>query len=231
MQTTNLVYREENKTVLINILIMRFKNWILKEASMDANKTKQLQDIWKDTFTALVGKIDTKNAINVSFSDINYSSNSNDAQSNFKGKQAVLKSLENGQIFNRLQKLNDPEIEQRIQDVKAWLGKDSKSNSDTTIGNLLEKLFPSDFFDKNIGSDFPKSDNAKAKVPPQPPKQDLTGPNAPAPDNQNMPPQPPSQPGPPMSGMMGEQPPMNQNMGNPAMPMPPKPAGAELGLF
>lgn len=215
--------------------MMRFKIWITNEVA-NVNRDKQLQDIWSDTFKALgIGGLSDEDAAQQSLSKITYNQRSSEnPNSTFKGKQAVRKRLENGQIFDRLEKLNDPEVKKNIEDVRKWL--DTKevghsANASTNVSNLLEKLFGKETFQKFIDADFPKKDDAKAEVQPQPPKQDLTGPNAPAPANQGASLQPPAQPGPPMAGMMGDQPPMPTPDQSAMAPMPPKPAGAELGLF
>lgn len=213
---------------------MRFKTWIKNEASVNDDKERHLQDIWGDTFKALgIGGLSDEDAAQQSLSKITFNQRSSESPNSvFKGKQAVRKRLENGQIFSRLERLNNPEVKQNIQDVRKWLDTKDSANASTTVSNLLEKLFGKETFQKFIDADFPKKDDVKAQVPSQPPKQDLTGPNAPAADNQGPLQQPPVPPGPPMAGMMGEQPPSpDQTAMNPAAGMPPKPAGAEMGLF
>lgn len=204
---------------------MKFRIWLEND---EKQKQKNLQDIWADTFKALgIGGLSDEDAAQQSLSKITFNQRSPDNQGNvFKGKQAVSKRL--GEIFNRLQQLNDPDIQKNVEETRKWLDTKDSANASTTVSNLLQKLFGEENFQKLIDADFPKLDTAKAEVPPQPPKQD-TGvpPEAPAPDNAGQ-----NQPGqPPMSGMMGEQPPVPNAPPQAASPMPPKPAGAELGMF
>lgn len=216
--------------------MIRFKTW-LETAQTDKRENEELQRIWADTFKALgIGGLSDEDAAQQSLSKITFNSRSGESpNSTFKGKQAVSKRLENGQIFNRLEKLNSPEIKKNIEDARKWLDTRDPghaANASTTVSTLLQKLFGQENFQRLIDADFPKIDTVKAKVPAQPPKQDVTGPEAPAPDNQGQ--QPPMQPGPPFVGMMGDQPPSMQPTNSPSpnrTPMPPKPAGAELGLF
>ena len=214
--------------------MISFKTWLENAEIIDLKKQKELQSIWKDTFKALeIGALSDHDAAQMSLSKINFNQRASDDEGNvFKGKQAVSKLLENGQIFSRLEKLNDPDVNKNIEDARNWLDTtDSKhaANASTTVSTLLQKLFGQDIFQKFIDADFPKVDSAKAEMPPQPPKQD-TGvpPEAPAPDNAG---QNPGQP--PMNGMMGDQPQANaaQQMPPVQNPMPPKPAGSEMGMF
>lgn len=210
---------------------MKFKVWLEND---EKQKQKNLQEIWADTFKALgVGGLSDEDAAQQSLSKITFNQRSPDNKGNvFKGKQAASKRL--GEIFNRLQQLNDPDIQKNVEETRKWLDTKDSANASTTVSNLLQKMFGEENFQKLIDADFPKLDTAKAEVPPQPPKQN-TGvpPEAPAPDNSGQ-----NQPGqPPMSGMMGEQPPPPAPPTTPNAPpqgmppMPPKPAGAEMGLF
>lgn len=209
---------------------MRFKIWV--ENNLENNN--ELQGIWADTFKALgLGGLSDEDAAQQSLSKINFGSrNANDKNSDIKGKSAVSKRLENGQIFQRLQKINDPEIQKGIEDARRWLdSKDSNmANASTTVGTLLQKLFGKQNFEKFIDGNFPKTDQAKAQVQPQPPKDNTQDPNGSNVQN----PAANNQPGtPPQSGMMGQQPQANSVMMPPPPnnPMPPKPAGAEMGMF
>lgn len=219
----------------------RFKIWC--ESHLDTMKDDQIRQVWQDTFKALGidglgNKID---AAHTSLGSISFghSARADKRGNTFHGKQAVQKRLENGQIFKRLEELNDPKLRQTIQATKRWL--DTKddghgANGNTTVGTLLKTLFGDDTFYKYIGKDYPKADTAKAQVEPQPPKPDMGmgGEQPPAPDNsmdQNSP--QPAPPGAPMGNMPGQQPQAAGGMmpGQPSNPMPPKPAGAEMGMF
>lgn len=217
--------------VSLNTFMERFRFWLAER--MQSERDNQLQRIWADTFKALgLGGLSDEDAAQQSLSKVTFNQRSPDSHGNtFKGKQAVRKRLENGQIFNRLEQLNDPEIRKNIEDVRRWLDSndgDTSSNASTTVSNLLQKIFGQDTFQKLIDSDFPKQDDAKAQVQPMPPSN--MGQEMPNPDTSANP-QPPGQP--PMSGMMGQQPQVPQGMAppQPTNPMPPKPAGAELGMF
>lgn len=215
---------------------MRFRIWL---ENKEQDKLKTLQGIWADTFKALgVGGLSDEDAAQQSLSKITFNQRSPEQQGNvFKGKQAVRKRLENGQIFSRLDSVNDPEIKKQIEDTRRWLdtkNSDNSANASTTISTLLQKLFGQETFEKFIDADFPKIDTAKAQVQPVAPKQNSNTPaESPAPSNPGQ--QPPMQPGPPMSGMMGEQPPVTPPQPGmepaPQAPMPPMPAGAQLGMF
>jgi hypothetical protein len=209
-----------------------FKTWL---ENQESDHNKELQNIWADTFKALgVGGLSDEDAAQQSLSKITFNQrSSNNPNSPFKGKQAVRKRLENGQIFARLSKTGNPDVNKNVEDVRKWLDtKDSEhsANASTTISNLLQKLFGQETFEKFIDSKFPKADQAKAKVEPMPPKQDVTGLESPAPDN--------SMTQAPESAPQAVDASMGQPQANPAMlppnpqnSMPPKPAGAEQGMF
>lgn len=200
----------------------RFRIWLSED--MKTGHEEQLHDIWMDTFKALgIAGLADEDAAQQSLSKITYNNrNPERAGSTFRGKQAVRKRLENGQVFSRLEKISDPEIRKNIEDTRKWLDTDSSANASTTISNLLQKMFGQDNFQKFIDSDFPKADQAKAQVQPMPPKQSM-GQETPAPNNSIDPNTPAPMPMPPNLGA-----PM---MPQPTNPMPPKPAGAELGMF
>jgi hypothetical protein len=193
-----------------------------KEFAQNSENQAELQRIWGDTFKSLgVGGLSDEDAAQQSLSKITFGSRNPDrANSTFKGKQAVRKRLENGQIFQRLEKINDPEIQKGVEDARKWLdiqdGPES-SNASSTVSNLLQKMFGQKNFQDFIDGDFPRADVAKAQVEPQAPKQ-ADSPMGPS----------QMQPGPPQSGMMGQQPSTSPMPNN---PMPPKPAGAEMGMF
>jgi len=205
---------------------MRFRTWL--NEGMQSEHDQELQRIWADTFKALgLAGLADEDAAQQSLSKITFNQrNSKSSSENmFKGKQAVRKRLENGQIIARLQKIGDPEIRKNVEAVRNG---EHSSNASTTVSNLLQMMFGQETFQKFIDSDFPKVDTAKAQVEPQPPKQDM-GQESPSPDNsmdQNspQPPMPQMQPGQP-------QVPPNAMQPNPTNPMPPKPAGAEFGMF
>ena len=199
----------------------------------------ELQKIWADTFKALgVGGLSDEDAAQQSLGKITFGSRNPDrTNSTFKGKQAVSKRLENGQIFQRLQKINDPDIQKGVEETRKWLDTQEPegqagagTNASTTVSSLLQKLFGPKYFPQFIDGDFPKADQAKAQVQPQPPKD---GTEMQAPDGSMDPNTPQPQPGPPQGGMMGQQPQAPGMMMPPAPtnPMPPKPAGAEMGML
>lgn len=206
---------------------MKFSIWL---ENREEEKLEKLQDIWKSTFESLgIDGLSDEDGSQQSLSKINFNSRNKEESNVYKGKRAVLKRLENYQIFNRLKQLNDPDVLKNLENTKTWLNHKDNYNASTTVGELLKKLFGLDVFEKFINADFPKVDNAKPD--PMPPKQN-TQPN----DDQQKPEedqQQPMPPGEPMSGMMGQQPQTNAASVDPAtqMPMPPKPAGAEMGLF
>lgn len=200
---------------------------------MQSERDKELQRIWADTFKALgVAGLSDEDAAQQSLSKITFNQRSPESQNSiFKGKQAVRKRLENGQIFSRLEKIGDPELKKNVEIARKWLDTQEPSNASTTISSLLQKLFGDEYFQQFIDSDFPKVDQAKAEVQPVPPKDNLTQ-DGPSPDN-SMDMSMPMPTGLPMDGMMGQQPQVPTAMmpPQPTNPMPPKPAGAELGLF
>lgn len=215
---------------------MRFKIWF---ENMQSDKDQKVQQLWADTFRALgVDGPKQIDAAHMSLSNFtfghNNAGNGEGGKATFKGKKAVLKRLENSDIFNRLQALGDPQLKKQVEDVRKWLGTEEpgqSANASTTVGKLLERLFGGDIFNQLIDPDFPKVDKAKAQVEPQPPKQGTDGPAPQGSMDQNTP-QPPTG-GDPMGGMMGQQPQANGAMvpPDPNNPMPQKPAGAEMGLF
>ena len=100
---------------------MRFRQWI--NENFQSERNSDIQKIWTDTFNALgIGGLSDEDAAQQSLSKITYNSrNSDNDSSTFKGKQAVRKRLENGQIFSRLEKIGDPDIEKNLENVKRWL--------------------------------------------------------------------------------------------------------------
>lgn len=213
-----------------------FRLWL---ESLQTEKEKQLRAIWADAFKALgVGGLADEDAAQQSLSKITYGQRGTGTQvSNFKGKQAVRKRLENSQIFARLEKLGDPELRKAVEETRRWLDHHepgNEANASTTVSVLLQKLFGQENFNRFIDSDVPRADTAKAQVQPMPPKQDGA---SQSPDLSQGPENPePEQPV-PMNGM----PPADQQMAQPqapqgqmnrtSNPMPPKPAGAEFGMF
>lgn len=196
--------------------MLSFKKYINED--MQSEKHGDLQKIWLDIFQSLgISGLSDEDAAQQSLSKINYSrSHSEDPNSIFKGKQAVRKRLENGQIFSRITQLSDPEMTKNLEITKKWLDTDDASNSSTTISVLLQKLFGQEKFQQLIDSKFPKLDSAKAQVQPMPPKNtsepDLSSPdNSMAPNSQALDPQ--------------------FNPKSVQHPLPPKPIGAENGLF
>lgn len=179
---------------------MRFKTFIENE-----DHSKELQQIWTDTFKALgVGGLSDEDAAQQSLSRITLGQrDQSNKPSVFKGKQAVSKRLENAQIFSRLERISDPELRQTVEQTRRWLdSRDDKgqgANGSTTVSNLLKMLFGDKYFTQFIDKDFPKND-PKAAVEPQPPKQ--------VPGSMTQPPPVMGQQGapPPTGGPMGSQP-------------------------
>lgn len=210
----------------------RFKFWL---ESLESQRNQELQRIWADTFTSLgLGGLSDEDAAQQSLSKVTFGGrNPTTSQTSvFKGKQAVRKRLENGQIFARLEKTGDPELRKAVEDTRRWLdtdGAEHAANASTTVSNLLQKLFGR-HFETFIDSDVPRTDTAKAQVPPQPPKNDATQAAAPDTSMQSTPTSPNQ---PPLQTVPGQQPQAAGAMmpPQPNTPMPPKPAGAELGLF
>lgn len=191
---------------------MTFKFWL----ENSNNKATELRQIWSDTFKALgIGGLSDEDAAQQSLSRINYNQRGIGNNSTFKGKNAALKRLENDQIFARLQKIGDPDISKGVDQVKTWLGTESSDqpNASTTVAVLLQKLFGQKNFESLINSKTPQI-AVKPEMQPQPPKPS-SEPTGVPPQDAGLPPQP---------GMMGDQPGMQGSL-------PPKPAGAELGLF
>lgn len=208
----------------------RFKFWLENVASQ---RDKELRQIWGDTFKALgVGGLADEDAAQQSLSKITFGSRSPEGRSNtFKGKQAVRKRLENGQIFDRLKKSGDPELRKGIEDTRKWLDTQEpghSANASTTVSVLLQKLFGK-HYQSFIDSDMPQPDTAKAQVQPQPPKQDS---EAGGPDLSQGP-ENPSGPANPADQQLGQQPqaPGGMQQPMPTNPLPPKPAGADMGMF
>lgn len=217
----------------------RFRTFV---ESQDKDRLKELQAVWADTFKALgVGGLADEDAAQQSLSKITFGQRNpmRGKESVFKGKQAVGKRLENGQIFSRLQSMNDPELKQSVEITRKWLdtqdNKGQGSNASTTVSNLLKMLFGDKYFQQFIDSDFPQVDTAKAQVEPQPPKDTAGAEGTPPDGSMTQPPDPSGQQGapPPNGGPPGAQPQAQQGMAppQPTNPMPPKPAGAEMGLF
>jgi len=192
----------------------------------DQNDFKELQAVWEDTFKALgIDGLSDEDAAQHSLSKIIFNQRSSENNNEFRGKRAARKRLENGQIFEKLNKINNPEIKKNIEDVRKWLDTDDAkhaANASTTVSTLLQKLFGQDNFSKLIDSNFPKIDSSK--VPMMSPKKSL--------ENQTEKPPLNNVNAPPMTGTM-DQPQVNPSQQMPPVqnPMPPKPAGAEMGLF
>lgn len=153
-----------------------FKTWL---ESDESQKEQQIRDIWAETFKALgVGGLADEDAAYQSLSKITYGNRSpSGSNSNFKGKKAAYKRLENGQIFNRLLQLQDPQIVKQVEDTKEWLGTNEdnpalQNNGDTTIATLLQKLF-GPAYQHLIDSDAPAPTEKLTKAPPMPPKNDM----------------------------------------------------------
>jgi hypothetical protein len=216
--------------------MVKFKIWL---ENSEKDKVKELKSIWADTFRALgIEGLSDEDASQQSLSKITFNQRNTEKPNNFfRGKQATRKRLDNGQIFSRLEGLNDPEMKKNIEDTRRWLdtkNQEQTANASTTVSLLLQKLFGKEIFEKFIDADFPKVDDTKPapKTETMPPKQNPVQQN----QQQNS---PESQPDntqvdsgmdEPMAGMMGQQPQPSVNQ-NPQSPMPPKPAGAELGMF
>ena len=167
----------------------KFKIWL---EDLESQKDQKIGDIWGDTFQALgVGGLSDEDAAYQSLGKLNYGQRGSVGNhvSTFKGKKAAYKRLENGQIFNRLDQLQDPQIQKNIEDTKKWLGTNSadpkdQNNGDTTVATLLQKLFGPERYHQMIDGDAPVSGGKLNKAPAMPPKNDMGagGPPAQSPD-------------------------------------------------
>lgn len=191
-----------------------FKVWL---EDLESQKDQQIGNIWGDTFKALgIGGLSDEDAAYQSLGKITYGDrNGVGHTSTFKGKKATYKRLENGQIFNRLLQLQDPQIVKQVQDVKSWLGTNSddpkvQNNGDTTVATLLQKLF-GDKYHRLIDQDAPVADAKLNKAPAMPPKNDM-GIGGPAPDGQSQNVQTPTTPA-------------EMQLDQPQMQKPPRPMG------
>lgn len=180
-----------------------FRIWL---EDHDSVKQQQLRDIWSDTFKALgIGGLADEDAAYQSLGKITYGQRvPSGANSTFKGKKAAYKRLENGQIFNRLLQLQDPQINQQVQSTKEWLGSNNddpktQNNGDTTVATLLQMLY-GPMYQQFIDSDAPVGDAKLNKAPAMPPKNDM-GVGGPAAGN--TPAAPPPQMAPPPQPQMG----------------------------
>lgn len=207
-----------------------FKTWLENDESQ---KNQQIRNIWTDTFKALgVGGLSDEDAAYQSLGKITYGQRaaSSGSASTFKGKKAAYKMLENGQIFNRLLQLQDPNIVKQVQDVKQWLGTNdddpkNQNNGDTTIATLLQKLFGQETYQHLIDSDAPVADAKLNKAPQMAPKNDM-GAGGPAPDMQT---QPDMSQGP--ENPMGTPPtPADNQQFQPQVQKPPKPTGNPMAI-
>lgn len=160
-----------------------FKIWL---EDQESQKYQQIKDIWSDTFKSLgINGLSDEDAAYQSLGKINYGQRSPyGSESTFKGKKAAYKRLENGQIFNRLLQLQDPQFVKQVEDVKKWLGKNDddpnhQNNGSTTVSTLLQKLF-GQMYPKLIDSNSPTVDAKITKAPQIAPKSDMgqTGPAA-----------------------------------------------------
>jgi hypothetical protein len=206
-----------------------FKTWL---ESDESQKNQQLRDIWTDTFKALgLNGLADEDAAYQSLGKITYGQRAPTGNnSTFKGKKAAYKMLENGQIFNRLLQLQDPQIVKQVQDAKQWLGTNSddakdQNNGDTTVSTLLQKLFGQDTYQHLIDSDSPVVDAKLNKAPQMPPKNDM-GMGGPSPDMQT---QPDLSQGP--ENPMGTPPtPADNQQYQPQVQKPPRPAGNPMAV-
>lgn len=171
--------------------MQNFKIWL---EDYESQKNQQIRDIWRDTFKALgVGGLSDEDAAYQSLGKITYGQRApTGSASTFKGKKAAYKMLENGQIFNRLLQLQDPNVVRNVEDTKKWLGTNeddakNQNNGDTTVATLLQKLFGQDNYHQLIDSDAPIGGAKLNKVEPVPPKNDMTSAGAPAASNQQVP--------------------------------------------
>jgi hypothetical protein len=203
----------------------KFRIWL---EDHESQKNQQMRDIWSDTFKALgIGGLADEDAANQSLSKITYGQRaSTGSSSTFKGKKAAYKRLENGQIFNRLLQLQDPELVKQVQDAKQWLGTNdddpkTQNNGDTTVSTLLQKLFGKTY-QQLIDSDAPVADAKLNKAPQMAPKDDM-GQGDPAPDTQMQ--APPDQMAPDMAPEQDLMQPQN-----PQMPPQRKPMGNPLAI-
>jgi hypothetical protein len=200
----------------------KFKTWLEgHESEMD----RQIRDIWGDTFKALgIGGLADEDAAYQSLSKIVYGQRAPSGNaSTFKGKKAAYKRLENGQIFNRLLQLGDPEVVRQVEDAKQWLGTNdddpkTQNNGDTTVSTLLQKLFGKTY-QRLMDSDGPVSDAKLSKAPAMAPKNDM---GAEGPAGATPPPPDPTQQQPPSDPAQMQQPPVPQQQ-PPQQQQPPVP--------
>lgn len=146
--------------------MIRFSNWFESE---NRDSEIELKRIWDDTFKALGvdGNGSDADKIVLSLSNVEFDRRS--SGSPYKGRIAVMKRLDDGQIFDRLNKLNDPKVSQQVANTQQWINSDSSSNGSTTIGTLMQKLF-GDNFDRLIDSKLPSMEKTLEKPDPQNPE-------------------------------------------------------------
>lgn len=197
----------------------KFKIWF---EAIDSKENKEIRSIWADTFKALgIEGLPDEDAAQQSLSKIVFNQRSPEDRKStvYKGKRAARKRLENNQIFSRLEKLNDPEIQKNIENVRKWLDTtDPKlsANASTTVSELLRRIFGPELFERFIDGSFPKINAPEQPTEPEPLEQPESPPEANVPlDVADAPPEANAAP---------VMPPV-QN------PMPQRPAGAELGMF
>lgn len=204
-----------------------WKLWL--ENRLEQDSVRKLKEVWRQALQSLgINGLKPTDALATGLSDIEYRL---ERTPPIKGGTAALKKLNNGQIFDKI-KSADVNLTDHVEEAQKWLNKisnDGKAHG-ATVGDLMQRMFGDKFNDLS-GDDMPDlGDDAKAEVPPQPPKPPNgvdSGPNptetdaTEGPENQQPPPATPQQ--------AAGQPPVQQ-MGQPQQ-MPPAPMGAKQGLF
>ena len=182
-----------------------FREWLVIHEGRQEERAAQIQKLWKDTFRALgLEGLSDEDAVQQSLSRLRFNSRSGGGeQTNFSGKQAVLKRLESGGVVAAFDALGDPELKGNSEAVRRWLGVRGDSSASTTVGVLLRRLFGEDLYGRLLSGDTPVPDATPET--PQPPS---VPPAAPEPD--------PHAPG---------------SVPQAAAQQPAAPAGAESGLY
>jgi len=196
----------------------RFKIWL---EVLEAEKEKKIKDIWGDIFKSLSGGQDPVDTVRKSLEEVTHKYRRPGSTTG----SAVLGLLK--PFFARLQQI-DPQLAGNIQEVESWLGQPQEAQGGTTpkkktVEDLMRKLF-GEKFDNLLHQEPTSSDEpqAQAQVPPQAPDAAPGGMNLAAPS-----------PAPPAAGPPGQPqvPPAPQMMPQPQIPMPPLPAGAQIGMY
>lgn len=197
------------------------------ENRLQQDEVKKLKEVWRQALQALgIDGLNDTDALSTALTDIEYGKRHR--QPPVKGGTATLKLLHNANIFKKLGSVS-PNMKGNAQQAEDWLNKissDGKAGG-ATVGDFMMKLF-GEKFNELSGDDTPDlGDDARAEVPPQPPKPEngVDGTEDPA-SMDTMEPEMPPDPNMPQSAT--GQPPIQQQM---QPPMPKPPMGAQQGLF